>query len=412
MNAEIIAIGTELLLGDVLNTNTTFLAKQLAQIGIDVYHTRCVGDNINRLIKAFAEAQSSSDIIIATGGLGPTADDISREAAAQFFNRPLVKDDLIAAKIEDYFKKQGLKPSPNNLNQAFFPQGAIILENPLGTAPAFMIEEDNLIFFALPGVPHEMELIFIEKMLPILKSYSPAIIDSLLIKFFGIGESLAEHKLQQLMKNQTDPTLAFLAGRGEVYLRLTSKQANQELAQKNIQKMLKEVKKILGQYIYGFNNDTLESVLSSKLTQKQLTLSLAESCTGGLAGHRLTEISGASKFFLTSVVAYNNQIKEKVLNVSSQTLSNAGAVSEETVLEMAKGVRSLANSDLAASVSGIAGPSGGSADKPVGTVYFALCSSKHSLTEKQFFSTDRSTIKYRSVNFLFNMLRRYIDQYY
>lgn len=382
MNAEILAVGTEILLGDIVNTNAQYLSKELSSLGINVFFHTVVGDNENRLKSALELAFSRSEIVITTGGLGPTYDDITKETAAKLLNIPLELNTETLNRIKDYFSRIGRNMTASNEKQAYFPQGATILYNECGTAPGFFIRKDNKILIMLPGPPSEMKSMFSLSAKPLLQQLSDGILVSCEVRLFGIGEASAEEKIAHLTNSQ-NPTLAPYAKEGEVLLRITAKAKTKEEANSLNETMLNEVKKCVGEYIYGINVSSLQEVCVKLLKEKKLKLAVAESCTGGLLAKRIAEISGASQVFECGVVAYSNNIKESILKVKSDTLKEFGAVSEQVAIEMAKGVLALANSDIGIGITGIAGPTGGTAEKPVGLVFVAICSKNNSPTVRK-----------------------------
>ncbi len=410
MRAEIISIGTELLLGDVVNYNAAFLGQELAQLGIDVYFISCVGDNPGRLEDTLQQARARADLIFTTGGLGPTSDDITREVIARTFNCPLERREEVEQMIREFFACRDRAMPEENLKQAFFPRGAVTLYNNEGTAPGFMLEEEGLKVFALPGVPPEMKNMFKKSVYPRLLSLSrgEGIIYSRTLCIFGPGESEVESRLSGIIASQTNPTIAPLAGKGEVKVRITCKEKDKKRAQEKIEEMARAVQGIIGEYIYGEDDDTLERVTGNLLDKNGLSLALAESCTGGLVASRITDVPGASNYFLGGIVAYSNQMKTDVLGVPSETIEKEGAVSEAVALAMARGVKKWAGSDLGLAITGIAGPGGGTPEKPVGTVCLGLISAQRELAKTFFLGTQREQNKWRAGNFALDIIRRYI----
>lgn len=405
MHGEIISIGTELLLGDVENTNASYLAKILAQKGIDLFYITCVGDNYDRLVETIQMARTRSQIIFTTGGLGPTSDDITRKAIAKAFSRPLILNEDARQMIEDFFSARGVYMPKENLNQAYYPQGGTLLFNSQGTAPGIFLDADNTRLFALPGVPHEMQRMVSERVLPILEEFSGgSFLQSLLVRIYGLGESVVEHRLQDIIAQQSNPTVALLAGTGEVFVRITCKETSSSRASALIDEVLEQVKQRIGQYIYGYDEDTLETVVARHMQKEQKTVAVAESCSGGLLAHRLTNIPGSSSFFQGGIVSYSDASKMSLLQVSEEILLRHGAVSEEVALAMARGVQKRMGSHIGLGITGIAGPQGGTEKKPVGTVCFGIITPHISRTETKYFPGERVQVKYRSTNHALHLL--------
>ncbi len=377
-SAEILCIGTELLMGNTVNTNATYIAKGLAQNGINVYHQAVVGDNPQRLKESLDLAFSRSDIVITTGGLGPTYDDLSKETIAAWFGKELVLHEESLRHIEDFFQRLGREMTANNRKQAMMPQDCTVFPNPNGTAPGCAIEKDGKVAFMLPGPPREMRPMFDNYVIPYLQKDSDTVLVSKMIHLFGIGESMLEHKLHDIMVESSNPTLAPYAKEGEVQLRVTARVHRDEDAETILQPMMDKVSEIAGEFIYGIDIGDLQTAAVTRLKEKGLHVATAESCTGGYVSKRITEVDGASSVFDCGVCSYSNDIKEKVLGVSHDTLVAYGAVSEQTAREMAAGVRRLSGAEIGVSTTGIAGPGGGSPEKPVGLVYVAVDSDKYS----------------------------------
>lgn len=375
MISEILCVGTELLLGNIVNTNAAYLSQELAALGINVYYQSVVGDNPERLKKALDLALSRSDMVILTGGLGPTYDDLTKETVAQRFGLDMVLDEASLTDIEGYFHEIGRTMTENNKKQAMIPKGAIVLKNYNGTAPGIIVEHENKTVILLPGPPNEMRQMYQSGVLPYLRQRSDHVLASRMIHIFGMGESAVEEKLRDIMTQSQNPTLAPYAKQGEVMLRVTASGETKEKAEALIQPMIDRVRDVIGKdLIYGIDVGSLQNALVKLLTEKSLTVAAAESCTGGLVSKRITEIPGASAVFHCGVCTYSNDMKEKILGVQVDTLRKYGAVSEQTALEMARGVRHISGSDIGISTTGIAGPDGGSAQKPVGTVYVGVSS--------------------------------------
>lgn len=378
LSAEILAIGTELLMGNTVNTNATYIARGLAQNGINVYHQEVVGDNPARLRESLERAFSRSDIVITTGGLGPTYDDLSKETVADYFGRKLELHQESLEHIEAFFRRSGRVMTENNRKQALQPQGAIIFPNPNGTAPGCAIEQDGKTAILLPGPPREMAPMFDHYALPLLAQESDSKLVSHMIHFFGIGESMLEHKLHDLMVESQNPTLAPYAKSGEVQLRATARVGRDEDGEALLQPLLRQVEEVAGEFIYGIDIGDLQHAAVARLKEKGLHAATAESCTGGLISKRLTEVEGSSQVFDCGVCSYANRIKAQLLGVSQETLARYGAVSPQTAQEMARGIRALSGAEIGVSSTGIAGPGGGTAEKPVGLVYVAVDSDAYS----------------------------------
>ncbi|MCC5626206.1 competence/damage-inducible protein A [Nostoc sp. CHAB 5715] len=411
MSAEIICVGTELLLGDILNGNAQFLAQQLAQLGIPHYYQTVVGDNPERLKQVIEIAISRAQILIFTGGLGPTPDDLTCETIADFFKVPLVERSDIIEDITQKFAQRGRVMSPSNRKQALIPQGAEILPNPTGTAPGIIWQpRPEITIFTFPGVPSEMHLMWEETAVPFLKSqgWGQEIIYSRSLKFWGIGESALAEKVSSYLK-LPNPTVAPYAGKGEVRLRVSAKATSEAAAVDLIAPIEKQLKEIAGLDFYGVNNDTLASVVGQLLRASKETLSVAESCTGGGLGQMLTEISGSSDYFWGGVISYDNWVKIGLLGVNQEDLDKFGAVSATVAEQMAVGVKTRLATTWGLSITGIAGPTGGTDTKPVGLVYIGLAGPKDEVTSFEYqFGTmrGRALIRHVSANAALDNLRR------
>ncbi|NMG11153.1 competence/damage-inducible protein A [Brasilonema sp. UFV-L1] len=374
MSAEIICVGTELLLGDIINSNAQYLAQQLAQLGIPHYYQTVVGDNPTRLKQVIEIASQRAQILIFTGGLGPTPDDLTCETISDFFGAPLVERPDVLEDITRKYIQRGRVMTPSNRKQALIPQGAEVLPNPTGTAPGIIWHpRPGLTIFTFPGVPSEMYRMWEETAVPLLKSqgWGKEIIYSRMLKFWGIAESALAEKVAAYL-NLPNPTVAPYSSRGEVKLRVSAKATSQEHAQDLIAPIEKQIKEIAGLNYYGADNDTLASVVGELLRAAGQTLSVAESCTGGGLGQILTEISGSSDYFWGGVISYDNSVKVNLLGVNSEDLAKYGAVSSVVAEQMAVGVRSRLLTTWGLSITGIAGPTGGTETKPVGLVYIGL----------------------------------------
>ena len=373
-SAEILCVGTEILIGDIINTNASYISQRLAAMGINQYHQGVVGDNPQRLKRFLAEALERADIVIMTGGLGPTYDDLTKETVAELMGKKMVLHQPSLDRLKEFFVSRNLEMTENNVKQAYMPEGCIVLQNNCGTAPGAVIEneETGKTAIILPGPPREMKPMFEEGVIPYLQSRSDSLFVSKNINIFGMGESKVENEIIDIMRSSLNPTVAPYALDGEVRLRITAKASDFCEGEKLCDGMIERLKNTsIGEFIYG-TDTTPEKALVEKLKEKGMKIAVAESCTGGMVTQKLTTVSGASAVLDGSVVSYANEIKAKLLNVSNHILETKGAVSEECALQMAKGVRELMNADIGLSITGIAGPTGGTDEKPVGTVYIAV----------------------------------------
>jgi nicotinamide-nucleotide amidase len=374
MSAEIICVGTELLLGEILNSNVQFLAQELAQLGIPHYYQTVVGDNLQRIHQVMETALQRASILIFTGGLGPTTDDLTTEAIAAFFKTPLQERPEIIADITEKFSKIGRIMAANNRKQALLPQGADILANPTGTAPGLIWQpQPGITLLTFPGVPSEMKRMWQETAIPYLKSqgWGQTSIYSQVLRFRGIGESTLAEKVVPFFELE-NPTVAPYAGLGEVRLRISSRASSEGEALAAIAPIAAQIQAIAGLDYFGKDDDTLGSVVGEKLRQKGQTVSVAESCTGGGLGAMLTEVAGSSDYFWGGIIAYDNRVKVSFLGVNPQDLAQYGAVSSLVAEQMALGVKTRLGTDWGISITGIAGPGGGSEQKPVGLVYISI----------------------------------------
>lgn len=408
MNAEILAVGTELLMGQIVNTNSQYISEKLNSIGINVYFHSVVGDNPKRLKNSIKLALERSDLVIITGGIGPTKDDITKEKIAEVFEKEMILHEESLKKIKGYFLKLGREMSKSNLKQAYFPKDSIVIENNKGTAPGCIIESNNKVAIILPGPPREMQPMFNESVMPYLQKNSNYKIESKYIRVFGIGESKLEEKIMDLVDKQEDVTIATYTKMGEVTIRLTCKSKLTEDGFHKICPFEDEIIKRLGSNVYSTENEDLENVVARMLLDKNLTISIAESCTGGLICSKLVSVSGVSKVFNRGIISYSNDSKIEELGVRENTIKNYGAVSKETVIEMAEGVQKLAGSDIGVSITGIAGPDGGTNVKPVGLIYIALTYGGNTVYKKLNLSGDRERIINMASLYTFDLIRRQI----
>ena len=410
MKAEIIAIGTEILLGVIVNTNAQFLAKELAALGIDVYHQSVIGDNEERIIESFEKAFERCDLVITTGGLGPTQDDLTKELGAKYFNKKLVLHEPSLDWIKTYLDMKDEAIVEANKKQAYFPEGSIILPNPNGTAPGSIVSENNKILINLPGPPREMKPMFNDHVKKYLEGITGEIIKSKILRLFGIGESLMAQKLNNLIQNSKNPTVAPYAKDNDVTLRITAKGNSEKECDDLINPVDKEIKDALGEYIYGEGETSLENVVSEILCNNKLSVSTAESCTGGMIAASLISYPGISDVFKEGAVTYSNESKMKRLGVSKETLDRYGAVSEETAREMAIGIAREANTDISISTTGIAGPGGGTDEKPVGLVYIGVYFKGDVTVKKYVFNGNRNRVRLQATTTGLDMLRRVLMQ--
>ncbi|MBL4930418.1 competence/damage-inducible protein A [Clostridium paridis] len=411
MNAEIISVGTELLLGDIVNTNAQYLSKELASLGINVYRQTVVGDNEERILESFERAFENSDIIVTTGGLGPTPDDLTKEVAAKYFKQELVLHEESYKKLESYFKNNGRGVTESNKKQAYFPKEAIILENNHGTAPGAILESENgKKIIILPGPPKEMKPMFDERVVPYLKKLTDNVLVSKTLRLFGIGESHMAEEIKDIIDTQTNPTIAPYAKDVDVTLRITAKGKNEEEARKLIIPMEKKVREKLGEFIYGEGETTLEEVVAKMLVDKKITISTAESCTGGMIASKLINYGGISECFLEGAVTYSNDAKANRLGVKKETLDKYGAVSEETAKEMAEGIAKTSGTDVGVSTTGIAGPTGGTKEKPVGLVYVGISYKGNTIVKRFEFQGDRNKVRIRTTMNALNIIRKTISE--
>lgn len=409
-SAEIISVGTELLLGNILNSNAQFIAQQLAQLGIPHYYQTVVGDNPDRLKRAIAVASERSQILIFTGGLGPTPDDLTTETIADFFNTPLVENSEVVADIAQKFAQRGREMTDNNRKQALMPQGAAVLYNPVGSAPGIIWQpRSGVTILTFPGVPTEMKEMWRQIAVPYLKSqgWGQEIIVSRILKFWGLAESSLADKVADFFDLQ-NPTVAPYANFGEVKLRISAKAPSEEAAYQIIAPVEEQLRQIGGLDCYGSDEDTIASVVGELLTVTQTTLSVAESCTGGGLGQMLTSISGSSRYFWGGVISYDNSVKQNLLGVDPEVLAQHGAVSEIVAQQMAVGIRSRLNTTWGISITGVAGPDGGTEIKPVGLVYIGLAGPDDQVTSfaHQFGERGREWVRHVSACSAIDHLRR------
>jgi len=408
MNAEIIGVGSELLLGQIVNTDAQYVSQKLSELGINVYYHTVVGDNAERLKDVLALAHERSDLIITTGGLGPTMDDLTKETVADFLGLPMILDQESLEGIHCLFHTRGWPMAPNNDKQAMFPEGAQILPNPNGTAPGAIVEKDGRTYVILPGPPNELNPMFDDHVMAYLSKKTGYVIHSRVLKIYGMGESSVEDAIQDILKEQTNPTIAPLAKMGEVTLRLTVRCEKGDDADALLDPVENEIRDRLGDVVYGVDDDDLASVLIASLRQQGKTLALAESCTGGLVSKMITDIPGCSDVFREGLVTYSNKAKASRLHVA--TVPQYGAVSEETAAAMLAGLLESGDADFGAAITGIAGPGGGTEEKPVGLVYIAVGDRVSHQVYTCHFHRDRERIRHAAALFTLDKLRRWVNR--
>ncbi len=394
-NAEILCVGTEILIGDIVNTNAAFISGRLALMGISQYYQAAVGDNPNRLENAISDALDRCDLLIMSGGLGPTYDDLTKETAAKCMGRELVFDQASYDRMKSYFDFRGKTMTENNIKQAYMPRDCVIFENNAGTAPGCAIEdrERGKVIIMLPGPPFEMKRMWLESAEPYLKAFTNKHFVSKNVNFFGIGESELESKIRPLMENAVNPSIAPYCGDGEVRLRVTASAETEEECLLMVDAAVKEIQaSAVAEYIYGVDT-SLARALADGLRLSSKTVAVAESCTGGLVAKRITDISGSSEIFGYGCVTYANEAKMRLLGVKEETLAAHGAVSPETAAEMASGIRALSGADIGVATTGIAGPGGGTQTKPVGLVYVGVSSERGTRTVKLLLKGDRDRVR-------------------
>jgi nicotinamide-nucleotide amidase len=384
ITAEILTIGDEILYGQILDTNAQWMSSELDQLGIKVIRKTTVGDNEEDILAAFSQAEAKADLVLITGGLGPTNDDLTMPTLAKYFNSEIILDDNVLRHVKDFFEKRGRDFTELNRRQALVPKAAVVIHNELGTAPCTWLERDGKVFVSMPGVPHEMKNLMKELVIPKVRSFfKTPVIYHRLIKTVGIGESFLAEKIKDWEASlPAHVSLAYLPSIGHVKLRLTAVGEDREALKSDVQKLIDQLMPLAENYIYGYDRTTLEEAVGQMLLAQKKTIALAESCTGGFIQHKITTIPGSSAYFQGGIVPYHNQFKIEQLGVQAKTLEEYGAVSEECVKEMAERVREKFNADIGAASSGVAGPDGGSDEKPVGTVWIAYADGKQTIAKK------------------------------
>jgi len=406
MKCEIISVGTELLVGDTLNTNAQYLSRELSLLGIRVIYHTTVGDNPKRLEDVIKIALKRSNLVITTGGLGPTQDDLTKEVIADLFGKELIQDKKVKEDLLQYFANQEFVMTDNNLKQTFIPEAAEILYNPRGTAPGIIIKEQGKTIIMLPGPPKEMMGIFEGSVLKSIKKDRNKLVVSRYYNLSDIGESAAEDRLLDLIDVQENPTIATYAKMGEVLIRITANGNDEKVINGLLDKYEEIMIERFGENIFTFSRDSLSEAVGKLLMEKNVTIATAESCTGGLIASQLTELSGISKVFGMGIVSYSNEAKQKILHVSENTLLKFGAVSPETAREMCDNLQKISGADLAVSVTGIAGPEGGSEEKPVGLVYIGLNYKGNTKVTQWHFKGDRKIVQQKTANKVFHLIRK------
>lgn len=413
MTVELICVGTEILLGNIVNTNAAYLSEKCAGLGLSCYFQSVVGDNEERLTQVLSCAVSRSDIVILSGGLGPTEDDLTKEVAAKVCGKELHADDHSMERIAEYFARRDIIPTENNWKQAMVPDGAIVLDNNNGTAPGIIMENPDCKVILLPGPPNELIPMFEESVVPYLEKLTPGVICSQTVKICGVSESSVETTVKDLIDSQTNPTIATYAKTGEVHIRVTASAPDKKQAGKLIKPVVKELKSRFGYDIYTTDeNVTLEKAVVDLLQANKLTVTCAESCTGGMLSSRLINVPGVSEVFKSGYVTYANKAKRKILGVKKATLQKYGAVSAQTAEEMVKGAALFSKADVAVALTGLAGPDGGTEEKPVGLVYIA-CNVKGNVTVKEYhFNGNRLKIRDGATTAALMLMRNCILEYF
>lgn len=412
MVVEIVATGSELLLGQIINTNSAYMAARLNEIGFDVLYQSTVGDNRERMTEVLQHALSRADIVITSGGLGPTQGDITKEVSAAIFGRKLQLHEASLDRLQRHFDRLQRPMAENNIRQVMIPEGAVIFKNYAGTAPGIALEENGKMIINLPGPPAEMKDMFTRSIKPFLeeKYGFDAVIVSRVLDTFGIGESSLEMTIRDLILAQKNPTLALLVRPSGVIIRITAKAKTKQEAEALIADMEKEIRSRIDKYIYAVDDAAMEDVVGEMLKQKQLTIACAESCTGGLLTSRLTDVPGSSAYVKGSIVSYANEVKSNELGVARELLQMQGAVCEDVARAMAEGAARKIGTDIGVGITGIAGPEGGTEKKPVGLVYIAVTGRKGTVVNKNIFTGSRKQIKDKTTQTALDMIRHYVEK--
>jgi len=411
MKAEIISIGSEILRGQISDTNANFIAKKLIESGIDLQYISAVSDNLESLLSTLKLALQRSNLIITTGGLGPTEDDITYQTIARALNLKLIKYPEAEENLKRILKKINTILSPSNLKQTYLPEGAKIIINQYGTAPAMILEKDDKIICSFPGVPHEMKRLVEENLIPYLKEkFPPSMIKkSKTLKITGLGESSVNELIRDYMNKQTNFSFGIYANPEDIQVQVTTQAPTEKEVEKLLQSSVNQLTKILGNYVYGTDKQSLEEVTGNLLKTKKLKVAVAESCTGGILGEMITRIPGSSKYFQGGVISYNAKVKEDLLKVPPEVIRKYGEVSKQVAKLMAEEVRKCCHSDIGISITGIAGPGGATEKKKVGLVYMALADGKKTIAQKHQLFGDRQLIRLRAARRALNMLRNYLS---
>ncbi len=408
---EILSVGTELLLGSIANTDAQMLSQGLSELGLNVYWHTVVGDNPNRAREAVALAKSRADIIITTGGLGPTCDDLTKNVLAEAFGKELVFHEPSAQRIRGYFERTKRPMPESNMQQAMLPEGCTVLDNDWGTAPGCAFEAGGVHVIMLPGPPSECRPMFHYRAKPYLLSLSEGVIASHTLKLFGIGESAMEEQLRAQMNEMTNPTLAPYAKEGECELRVTAKAANDAAAQELLKPTVEQIKQLFGSKVYGVDVTSLEQVVQTSLEEKGMTIGVAESITGGLLAKRLTDLPGVSRVFKGGIVSYTNEVKQNVLGVPQDMLEEHGAVSAPVAQAMAEGARRVLGVDVALSATGVAGPDKDDRGNEVGTAFVAIATAQGSYVRALNLGNRpmRERLRTQTAHHAFDLARRYLS---
>ena len=411
MKAQIISIGDELLIGQIVNTNASFIGEKISDLNIDVVKIGTIGDEEDIILKEFKNAYENSDLIIVTGGLGPTHDDITRSAVVKFFNTELVKNEEVLENIKNLFAKRGRKLTQVNIDQSLVPKNAEVIKNSKGTAPGYWIENEGKIFVVMPGVPYEMKTMmsdFVSEKLKEKTGIEQQITKRSILQTTGIPESYLFERLGNLDELLEGAKLAFLPSIYGVKLRLTVQESDEETAKNRLMEIEQKIRSKAGRFIFGKGEETLEEVVGKILKDRELKLAVAESCTGGLIASMITNISGSSAYFERGVVCYSNASKVEILKVDEDTIAEKGAVSQEVAMQMAEGIKSTSGSDIGLATTGIMGPTGATTDKPVGLVYIGYCDEKVCTAKKFMFGEERILNKQRTAQSALDLLRKNI----
>ena len=408
MNAELIAVGTEILLGDIVNTDAQVISQGLSELGINVFYQTVVGDNPARLRHVIETARDRADIIITTGGLGPTLDDLTKETLATVFGRKMALHQPSLERIKGFFQTIGREMTPNNEKQAWLPEGCTVFVNEWGTAPGCAFEAYGKHVLMLPGPPRECNPMWKECAMPYLYKLAGGCIVSRNVRVFGLGESNMETILHDMMEKSTNPTIAPYAKTSECFARVTAKADTPEECEKLLEPVVEKICGLLGDDVYGVDVDSLEQVVGDGLRERGMTLAVAESCTGGLLSKRITDVPGCSDYYLGGVCSYANEVKMKVLGVKQETLDTVGAVSPEVAEQMAEGVAKALGADVGVGITGVAGPGGGTDEKPVGLVYISIWYKGQHFTRKMKSTNGRDRVRMQAASTALDLIRRNI----